>query len=67
MSERRSQRTYDHRLRSLVRETGDLSIATVLGVPRSTAGGWLRAEPEEVISLDVLDMRELQLQAELLS
>ena len=61
----RPQQTYDHRLRNLVRETGDLSIATELGVPRSTAAGWLRGEPQEVISLDLLDMRELQLQAEL--
>jgi putative transposase len=65
MSERRVQRRYDHRLQDLVRETGDLSIATELGVPRSTAAGWLSAEPQEVISLDLLDMRELQLQAEL--
>jgi hypothetical protein len=31
--ERRQQRTYDHRLRELVRETGDPAIATRLGVP----------------------------------
>jgi putative transposase len=67
MSEqRRQQRTYDHRLRDLVRETGDLSVATKLGVPRSTAAGWLRAQPQDVISLDVLDLRERQLQAEAL-
>jgi hypothetical protein len=65
MSERRPQRTYDHRLRSLVRETGDVSIAIEVGVPRSTAAGWLRAEPQDVVTLDVLDMRELQLQAKL--
>ncbi len=62
----RPQQTYDHRLRNLVRETRDLGIATQLGVPRSTAAGWLRAEPQDVISVDVLDMRELQLQAEVL-
>ncbi len=65
MSERRVQRRYDHRLQDLVRETGDLSIATEVGVPRSTAAGWLRAEPQDVICLDRLDMRELKLQAEL--
>jgi hypothetical protein len=32
-----SQRRYDHRLRDLVQRTGDLTIATDLGVPRSTA------------------------------
>jgi hypothetical protein len=39
----RSQRRYDHRLRDVVRRTGDLTIATDLGVPRSTrVGGSLR-------------------------
>jgi len=65
MSQRRPQQVYDHRLRNLVRETGDLRIATEVGVPRSTAAGWLHAEPQPVVSLDVLDMREPQLQAEL--
>jgi hypothetical protein len=37
---RREQR-YDHRLRDLVQGTGDLTIATDLRVPRSTARGWL--------------------------
>ena len=44
MPEQRHQRTYDQRLRELVRTTGDLRIATEIGVPRSTAVGWLRAE-----------------------
>ncbi|MBW2525947.1 MAG: DDE-type integrase/transposase/recombinase [Deltaproteobacteria bacterium] len=65
MSERRPLRTYDQRLRNLVRETGDVTIATEVGVPRSTAAGWLRAEAQDVITLDVLDKHELQLQAEL--
>ncbi len=38
----RSQRTYDHRLVRLVEDTGDITIATGVGVPRSTAAGWLR-------------------------
>src|SRR5262245_3165799 len=33
----RTQQRYDHRLRDLVKRTGDLTIATDLGVPRSTA------------------------------
>ena len=64
--ERRQQRTCDHRLRELVRETGDPAIATRLGVPRSTAAGWLRTRPQDVISLDLLDLKETQLQAEVL-
>jgi hypothetical protein len=35
----RPQQRYDHRLRELVQRTGDLTIATNLGVPRSTARG----------------------------
>jgi hypothetical protein len=35
----------EHRLRDLVLRTGDVTIATDLGVPRSTARGWLDAVP----------------------
>jgi len=41
----RLQRTYDHRLRDLVRRTRDLTIATRAGVPRSTAADWLELAP----------------------
>jgi len=37
----RTQQRYDHRLRNLVQRTQDVTIATDLGVPRSTARGWL--------------------------
>ena len=37
----RPQQRYDHRLRHLVQRTGDVTVATDLGVPRSTARGWL--------------------------
>jgi transposase InsO family protein len=66
MSEPRRQRTYDHRLRELVQRTGDLQFATGLGVPRSTAVGWLSSEPLDVVTLDVLDQSEVELQAEVL-
>ena len=52
---RRPQQRYDHRLRDLVYNTGDVTIATDLGVPRSTARGWLRKAPAVVVSLDVTD------------
>jgi hypothetical protein len=35
----RLQQRYDHRLRDLVQRTGDMTIATDLGVPRSTVRG----------------------------
>ena len=42
MTPRRTRRTYDHRFRQLVRETGDLRPALRNGVPRSTARDWSR-------------------------
>ena len=62
----RSQQRYDHRLRDLVQRTGDLSFATDLGVPRSTARGWLGAAPRAVVSLDVAHLTELELRQEIL-
>ena len=37
----RTRKKYDHRLRDLVRSTGDIAHATQLGIPRSTAHGRL--------------------------
>jgi hypothetical protein len=58
---------YDHRLRDLVRHTGDVTIATDLGVPRSTARGWLREEPRVVVSLHVTNLRTSELQQEIVA
>jgi hypothetical protein len=55
----RLQQRYDHRLQDLVHSTGDVTIATDLGVPRSTARGWLGKAPKVVVSLDVTDLRHL--------
>ena len=49
----RSQRTYDHRLVRLVQDTGDITIATGVGVPRSTATGWLRQTRRVVTSTPI--------------
>ena len=62
----RPQQRYDHRLRDLVHRTGDVTIATDLGVPRSTARGWLRTAPEVVVSLDVTHLNEPELHHEIL-
>jgi hypothetical protein len=45
----RPQQRYDHRLRNLVHRTGDVTVAIDLGVPRSTARGWLGAAPTVVV------------------
>jgi putative transposase len=62
----RLQRRYDHRLRDLVQRTGDVTIATDLGIPRSTARGWLDKSPKVVVGLDVTDLRAPELQQEVL-
>ena len=63
----RAQQRYDHRLRDLVRGTGDVTIATDLGVPRSTARGWLREAPQVFITLDVTNLRTSELQQEIVA
>jgi hypothetical protein len=63
----RPQRRYDHRLRDLVQRTGDLTIATDLGVPRSTARGWLDAAPRVVVGLEVTDLTAPELRQEILT
>jgi len=66
MTTARTQQRYDHRLRELVQRTGDVTIATDLGVPRSTARGWLRAAPTVVVSLELTAQCELELRQEIL-
>ena len=43
-----------------------MTIATDLGVPGSTARGWLGQGPKVVVSLDVMDLRASELQQEVL-
>ena len=62
----RPQQRYDHRLRHLVHRTGDVTFATALGVPRSTARGWLDAPPTVIVGLDVMDLAEPELRQEIL-
>src|SRR3984893_2628642 len=62
----RPQQRYDHRLRNLVQRTGDVTVATDLGVPHSTARGWLGATPTVVVCLDGADLTELELRQEVL-
>ena len=62
----RSQQRYDHQLRNLVRRTGDVTEATDLGVPRSTARGWLGERPAVVVCLDVTELTEPELRQEVL-
>ena len=47
----RVQRTYDHRLKDLVQSTGNIRTAVDLGVPESTARGWLQSSVTGVVSI----------------
>ncbi len=51
IARKRLQRSYDHRLRQFVCTTGDTAHALRIGVPRSTANGWLQPRAQPVISL----------------
>lgn len=57
----RLQRTYDHRLVRLVQETGDITVATGVGVPRSTAAGWRRRAQRVVTSTPTCEATEQDL------
>jgi hypothetical protein len=61
----RPQQRYDHRLRQLVQRTRDVSIATSIGCPRSTAREWLGAAPRGAVSLDAVDLTKQELRAEI--
>ena len=62
----RSQRRYDHRLKELVRRTGNIDHAVGRGVPRSTARGWMKRPGAEVVTIDVVNKEAAQLQQEVL-
>ena len=62
----RSQKSYDHRLKDLVFEAGDIKLAVERGVPRSTAWGWLHSSREKVITIDVLEAERKELEQEVL-
>ena len=64
MTTARPQHRYDHRLRELVQRTGDMSIAADLGVPRSTARGWLNTAPVMVVGLEAANLTEVELRQE---
>jgi hypothetical protein len=66
MTRSRRQQRYDHRLRDLVQRTGNMAIATALGVPRSTARGWLVAAPNVVVGLEGDDLTDQDLRQEIL-
>ena len=67
VSTTRKLQRYDHRLRDLVRSTGNIEHATRRGVPRSTARGWLTSTGANVVTVDVVDLDVRRLQHEVLA
>src|SRR5262245_17473041 len=63
MEPKRLLRIYDHRLMQLVQESRDPTIATRLGVPRSTVAGWLRRGRRSVTTADLGDAELSELRA----
>jgi hypothetical protein len=63
----RRQQRYDHRLRELVRRTGELRLAMDRGVPRSMARAWLGGSANAVVSLQGADLTESALQHDILT
>lgn len=63
------RRTYDHRFRQAICDTGDPALFDgCVSIPRSTAKSWIRRGPTNVVSLDDgrLEVAELQLQIAML-
>ena len=60
----RTQRRYNHRLKELVQTTKNIDIAVESSVPRSTAYGLWKHSNTEVVSLEVHDVKTVELQRE---
>jgi hypothetical protein len=61
------RKAYDHRLRDITCEEGDPMLFRDLGVPSSTAASWIRRGQRPVVSVQVLALDQLELQAEVLA
>jgi transposase InsO family protein len=65
MTTLRTRRTYDHRIRELICETGDPYLFPELKIPRSTIRSWLHRGIPDVVTCDSLSAEETELLAEL--
>jgi hypothetical protein len=66
MATRTSARNvYDPRVRELIRATGDPDLFPELGIPRSTATGWLRGDFKPVVGAEAISRTEIELHARL--
>jgi hypothetical protein len=61
----RTRRTYDHRIREMICETGDPRLFPELKIPRSTIRSWLHRGIPDVVTCDLLSAEKAELLAEL--
>ena len=60
-----TRRTYDHRIREMICETGDPDLFPELKIPRSTIRSWLRRGIPDVVTCDLLSAEKSQLLVEI--
>ncbi|GAF73988.1 unnamed protein product, partial [marine sediment metagenome] len=65
MTTLRTRRSYDHRIREMICETGDPDLFAELKIPRSTIRSWLHRGIPDVVTCDSLSAEETELLAEL--
>lgn len=58
-------RVYDHRVRESICLSGDPNLFPDLHIPRSTAAGWIREGPRDVVTADVFTMSDNELRLEI--
>jgi hypothetical protein len=60
-----ARNVYDPRVRELIRATGDPDLFPELGIPRSTATGWLRGDFKPAVGAEAVSRTEIELHARL--
>ena len=65
MTTLRTRRTYDHRIREMICETGDPDLFPELKIPRSTIRNWFRRGIPDVVTCDLLSVEKTELLAEM--
>jgi putative transposase len=65
MTTLRTRRTYDHRIREMICETGDPDLFPELRIPRSTIRNWFHRGTPDVVTCDLLSVEKTELLAEM--
>ena len=60
-----ARNVYDPRVRELVRASGNPDLFPELGIPRSTAAGWLRGAFKPAVGTEAVSQAEVELHARL--